>query len=642
MAKKKIALFINGYCAEILTQFLESFWDGLQGQKIDVYSFCAYPSFVLNEAEVSAELNIYNLPDLNYFDVAIIVANGMDYIDIFEKIHKKCLDANIPYITVAVKTKEGHSVCSDNTVGTRDLIEYVIDVLGLKDIAFVAGSSDNADSNFRLEMVRKVMRERGMELGNDPTRTFYSNWELQSAIDYVNIIHDKGCVPEIVICANDELAMTTSNEFERLGYNVPDDVMITGFDNGHFSKIFNPSLSTVDQNFEQIGSKCARLAIDIINGKTDIQHVVVDSKFICRESTKGGSDSESERLRRELGKNEFNTGVVDTALSRKIGELDRRIASSGSLYEVQENLKVAYDLFAYYEKEGFHICLDKRYIASIEEMRDDFKSFEYSDEFYVVYSRERGVEYSSIMMPRHQLVPHIIESDEPRYFLFSPLQELGRTFGYMIQCDRLDRINVKNDLKKYEEALAIAFDRLRQRIQLNKLNQKLLDLSQTDSLTSVKNRNAYEQKERDYDDMIKREPETVFFSIAVFDVNNLKKINDNYGHEKGDAYIINSCMLLCQAYKHSPVYRIGGDEFVVILTGDDDNNKHDILKQLYLDMKFLAEADIDLVKKVSIAGGIASFDCKKDTCFADVFNRADAIMYDRKMAMKANSNEFIV
>ena len=57
------------------------------------------------------------------------------------------------------------------------------------------------------------------------------------------------------------------------------------------------------------------------------------------------------------------------------------------------------------------------------------------------------------------------------------------------------------------------------------------------------------------------------FALVECDINGLKGINDTYGHEIGDVYIVNSCRGICSVFKHSPVFRIGGDEFVVILQG---------------------------------------------------------------------------
>lgn len=76
---------------------------------------------------------------MNDFDAAVIIANGLDYLNVSEDLYKKCVEANIPFVMAGHKTDEGHFIMSDNVVGTKQLIEYVVDKLGCKDIAFLAG-----------------------------------------------------------------------------------------------------------------------------------------------------------------------------------------------------------------------------------------------------------------------------------------------------------------------------------------------------------------------------------------------------------------------------------------------------------------------------------------------------------------------
>lgn len=642
MVKKKLALFINGYCGEIVSQFLNGFWPNLEENTVDVYSFCAFPSFIMREDEMYGEMNIYNLPDLNDFDAAIIIANGLDYLDVCNELSKRCVENNIPYIMTGIKTDGGHFVMSDNVVGTRQLIESVIDDLGCKDIAFLAGGRNNIDSNIRLSIVREVMNSRGLHLPEsdeeDDTRLYYSNWEHQSAADYIHYIVREDAVPEIIICANDELAMVSCVELEEAGYRVPEDVFVTGFDNSYYAKIFSPSISSVDQNYSEVGVACARLIKGIFAGETDLKEIVVQSKYCAKESTGGVSEEEALAIRKNVGKSQFTDISRGTDFSRKISEIERQVLASKCFEEIPDHLKKAYDMYDHNEKDSFHIVLDARYKKSIEEMQDNFKAYEYSDTFDVAYSRENGNTFKPSVIDRHKLVPVIDESDKNRYFLFAPIHEFGYTYGYMILCDDINCVNTKNKVKEYEDNLSVAFGRLVQTLRLNDLNKKLFDISQTDSLTHVKNRNAYDQKEKEYDSWIANNGSSLCFSIGVFDINNLKYINDTYGHEKGDAYILNSCQFLCQAYKHSPVYRIGGDEFVVILTGEDQLHKYEIFNNMISKMDELKNSDESIERKVSIAGGFSDYDPDFDKTFSEVFKRADSLMYLNKSEMKAKRN----
>ena len=92
-----------------------------------------------------------------------------------------------------------------------------------------------------------------------------------------------------------------------------------------------------------------------------------------------------------------------------------------------------------------------------------------------------------------------------------------------------------------------------------------------DPLTGVKNRHAYlvAEERRNLQIAEQRAPE---FAIAILDVNDLKKINDTEGHKAGDQYIRDACRIVCEIFRHSPVFRLGGDEFAVIAQGGDYAN----------------------------------------------------------------------
>ncbi len=149
-----------------------------------------------------------------------------------------------------------------------------------------------------------------------------------------------------------------------------------------------------------------------------------------------------------------------------------------------------------------------------------------------------------------------------------------------------------------------------------------------DALTNVKNANAYKEIKNDYDERI-RNKEINELGIVVFDLNNLKMVNDNLGHEAGDRCIRESGKLICRIYKHSPVFRIGGDEFVALLEGEDYTNREALLSV------FNAQIDYNVKKGgVVVASGMAIYNPERDMGFDKVFERADIRMYDRKKALK--------
>ncbi len=133
-----------------------------------------------------------------------------------------------------------------------------------------------------------------------------------------------------------------------------------------------------------------------------------------------------------------------------------------------------------------------------------------------------------------------------------------------------------------------------------------------------------------------RNHEVEDFCVIVFDFNNLKMINDRFGHEAGDNYIKNGCKMICKKFAHSPVFRIGGDEFVAILEGSDyEGSDYESRKNLLASFDEIIDEN-NLMNGVVIASGLAEYRIHKDERVKNVFDRADKRMYERKIKLKAN------
>ena len=166
---------------------------------------------------------------------------------------------------------------------------------------------------------------------------------------------------------------------------------------------------------------------------------------------------------------------------------------------------------------------------------------------------------------------------------------------------------------------------------LNGYMTRIRELAYIDSLTGVKNTTAYNEEVQRLDQTI--ETKTAEFGLIIFDVNDLKKANDTLGHRAGDMLLKSACHLICRTFKRSPVYRIGGDEFVVILRGEDYWEREMLLNRFYDDM-YKTSFDYEGRRwRVSVAHGMAVYE-KDDASFTKIFARADAALYKDKAEMK--------
>lgn len=152
-----------------------------------------------------------------------------------------------------------------------------------------------------------------------------------------------------------------------------------------------------------------------------------------------------------------------------------------------------------------------------------------------------------------------------------------------------------------------------------------------DSLTGVRNKTAYDNFILDFKTKIQQNHITRF-GIILLDVNRLKFVNDTYGHDHGNMLLINACRLICQVFAHSPVFRIGGDEFVVVLQHKDYDDRKLLMSIFQEEMrKAQATATTDW-GKVSIAAGLAIYNGSDSV--EDVVKQADEAMYQNKKEMK--------
>ena len=207
------------------------------------------------------------------------------------------------------------------------------------------------------------------------------------------------------------------------------------------------------------------------------------------------------------------------------------------------------------------------------------------------------------------------------FYPFFPFYAIGALFGtcfihtFVVESEK-DEIR-----QKLENLLQV------EQIQEAEIGNARL-LAYNDPLTGVKSKGCYLEDviclDKRIEDKILKD-----FAIAVFDVNNLKKVNDTLGHEAGDKLLKEAANVICTSFAHSPVYRIGGDEFVVFLKNEDYDTRDEKIKA------FNEKIEKNLLEdKVVISCGFDKFIPEKDKCYAELFSHADKNMYERKAFLK--------
>ncbi len=193
---------------------------------------------------------------------------------------------------------------------------------------------------------------------------------------------------------------------------------------------------------------------------------------------------------------------------------------------------------------------------------------------------------------------------------------------------------VSEMILEIENYIRSLFKTTRELTDTKKLAVKMNELANKDALTGIRNKLAYDCELNRLS--LQLEEGKTDFGIAMIDLNFLKRINDTYGHEQGNKAIQKLCHIVCNVFQHSPVFRIGGDEFVVILENGDLKNIKDLLEEFFLIMKMESlKPESEPWERISAAIGVAIFSPEKDETAEDVFKRADKEMYANKKEQKA-------
>lgn len=155
-----------------------------------------------------------------------------------------------------------------------------------------------------------------------------------------------------------------------------------------------------------------------------------------------------------------------------------------------------------------------------------------------------------------------------------------------------------------------------------------------DALTKVKNKGALTNCLNEIQKEINSGANEPAFAIGVFDCDSLKPINDRYGHDKGDIYLKKAANIICEVFKHSPVFRMGGDEFAVILKNEDFLNRDALLETFDTAAEKINAAAAEQWEQVHLSKGFAVFNPSEDRDVTDVMQRADQLMYENKRERK--------
>lgn len=632
--KRKIALFANGWNGENLDNFIVGLRSTFE-EETDLFVFSSYSSYTLDDKNRDGENSIFDLPDYSIFDAAIIYYSGLNSDEKFKEIRQKCDEVGLPVVVQGVEAEGVSTVTVNNYIGMRNLCDHIIEKHGVKKALFIGGPKDNADSNLRLQALKDSLDAHGLTMNDEDVA--YANWEL---IPVKEIIHERyaqklDLLPDAILCANDPMAYFAVLALETFGAKVPDDIIVSGFDNLSESSTFYPSIASVDQNYYEQGIECGRIANEIIKDASYIENKTINCTAAPGESC-GCKNCKDELMKRQKYGHDMMLQKFETANRRgRLTRLETSFLTSVDFKEVPAKIFNNFNRPAGYETSDFHLYLNPPYknLLYLDADTNNAVIHDYYPVMDILIAKTDGILSTEVTVNSSDLFLGYTGEGKGKTYVFAPMRVVNHVAGYMVMGYNE---NSFSDIKFFEftSHMNNTLEKFQDNINFIKLNEKLSILMQKDALTNVKNRTAYDRYIMTLDKEISQGIQKQV-AIVMCDINNLKYINDNLSHEAGDEYIKNCCRAMCEIYKHSPVFRVGGDEFIIILTGEDFELRNEHLVSVKQKIADAASNDNPL-SRISFAVGMAEYEPSKDTKMANTAKRADALMYLDKAQMKAD------
>ena len=636
--KKKIAIFANSWNFDIVSSFIKGYSETLKAAEADTFMFLAANSYGRPENNNKSEVSIHSFPDLNDFDSAVVFSQGLNSNEVRDLIYEHCEETGIPTFCVGDVHPGFHGLLVKTEKAMIELCEHLYTKHDVRRVAFFGGPEDNGDSNLRLQAVKDFAAMK-KDFILDEKDIFFTNWEVRKCMEAVMEHYSKKeNLPDAMIFANDFLAISASMALDTLGFSVPEDVLITGFDYVKSGQTYFPSIATINQCYDAIGELCAKSIIQIFEGKEVPEEQYVDGEFKPGESCGCINPRNEDQQRRQychslIGKEyEMNarTGVI-YGLRAAFQESSR---FSTLPYKLQSVINNAF----HNEIQTFYMMLDPTLERIGQEDPDKLPQCKYVDKMQVVVSRRNGqVLKTGQNIHKREIIPEYDGEGPNEFYFIMPLYIDTFVVGYFVM-NKTDAGLRDWVYQEYEACLTQSLTYYKTNIRLAALNDKLSELMQTDALTSLKNRTAYENMKTALKNKYLAQDCTQFAAV-MFDLNDLKKINDELGHGAGDIYIKSSSELICNTFKHSPVFRIGGDEFVAIVKNTDYDERFELLEKFRSEVERLQREDVPLVNRVSVASGMADSDEIENEDIETMFEKADERMYENKRLMKAKRAE---
>ena len=623
MRRKRIAVLMASIEREYQQHFASGLAEASAGYGIDICIFnsMGYMDVTLSTSETEESM-IYDLPDLETFDGIISMPATMGSKETLSKIFEVIAPLKgKPHISVDVVQENAVTMQFNDKNSVEEMTEHMITRHGAKRIMYVCGPMHSEVAMERLDACRSMMRRYGLKL--DEKLLFDGQWTRtggRQAAKKLLAMYD--ALPDVIICGNDDMALGVIEYLSEHGIRVPRDVAVTGFDASREAVM--RGITTIRRPIDRTAKKAIEILNRWIDGEKPAEKVIHMNTIPVYGDSCGCMKSQEHlnEMLRNLGTEKWNMETTLTCISMYAGSM----AGVGDEQEAHHRIQ---DFIRYWDIRDFFLCVDPSICR--EKAGKETVNESYPDKMLLLFGITDGKTYQPTLYSTHDLVPAFEDERKSTLCLiFCPLYYRNRSFGYV----GLNPGSLTSGAALYPFLMLLngALMSLYLQTNIKRYTSTIEQMAIRDIMTGMLNRRGFLEKAPAVMEKAKRENR--MFAILSADMNHMKHINDEFGHQSGDTAIcrMGKAMEKLEAYSFVPVH-ISGDEFLAygILDSTEEAEK---LKDFAREAINSLNASDPWLCDISASFGIYAAVPQKDDTLDQYMTLADRLMYEEKNSRK--------
>lgn len=538
-----------------------------QAKKLD-YNVAVISVFTLTDNRTKhqvGEENIYELLRSECIVGAVLVDYSFWADTVKNKIYG--IISSVPGLKAVILDQEDRAgfkgVFPDDRKGFAQVVDHLIEVHDFRKIYCLTGAAEFPIAHIRADGFRDSMRAHGIEFSEDDI-IFGDFWTMAATALAERIATGETPIPEAVVCANDKSAATLVNELIARGIRVPEDVAVAGYDLGSDAIINDPSVTSCTRPDLYTGELCVCELHRQITGETAEPDDVNEGIFVRGESCGCRRDvafahffHEVERLENESESTLRFSCMQESLMAAETFE--ELIINIYSRIYIVRNI------------DAFVLALNKDWNLFREDDNEYIREG-YAEDMIEVMAWTRNSEKRNIPFSSKDLFPpDILLEDRPTVCFFNAVHFEDRCFGYQVARFIDDEHDVPEDIyHSWSSAVSVSLEYRRMSDRMKLMYNRAFANSIRDGMTGLYNRQGYDLYSKEIFRLAKERGTRLL--VVVADLDDLKKINDTYGHDEGDNAITVAARALQTCCGNGEYcVRSGGDEFIIIGTYEYDN-----------------------------------------------------------------------